>query len=109
MNIIIFFISSSIALGLLIGHSYFFRGRRITLNFFIFAFIWAFLKNPPQPNSYLKAYEFLSQDMPVIFFFFTETIGWIFTLYISWCIAERILQRMIFFKKEFFLPYLCVV
>lgn len=105
MNILFLLISASIALILLIIHSYLYRGTRITLNFFIFAFIWAFLKEgsaPPPSHPYLKLYEFLNQNIPLSFAYWTATIGWIFTFYISWCISEKILQRIDFFKNKIF-------
>ncbi|MDO8602524.1 MAG: hypothetical protein Q7O04_01590 [Candidatus Omnitrophota bacterium] len=108
MHILVLFISSGIALFLLIMHSYFLREKRITLNFFIFAFILAFLKEGSirkeaiyEAYPYLKLYGF-SNDVPVFVASLIATIGWVFTFYISWCIAEKILRRIDCFKNKIF-------
>ncbi len=104
MSIIIFILSTSILLALLILHSYLTRGVRITVNFFLFAFMMMFNKEVVGTVLYNipKHYQFLIKDTPAIIGQLTTAIGWMITFYLSWCFSELILLRFNNFKKRLF-------
>lgn len=90
--------------ALLILHSYIYRGLRITLNFFILSFLWASLHT----EKIIKSFHMhLERDTSPLFIFsstmlFILVMGSAITLYLSWCISERILNRFTFFNKKLF-------
>ena len=98
-------ITSAIAILLLITHSYFLRGPRVTFNFFFFSFLWAFMKEvhaPRSPIIFPVPYEFLDLRVSVGVSQFTASIGWVFAFYLSWCLAELILKRIDYYKDRLF-------
>jgi len=97
--------TSAIAILLLIIHSYFLRGPRVTFNFFFFAFLWAFMKEvhaPRSPIIFPVPYEFLDLKVPMGVSQLTASIGWVFAFYLSWCLAELILKRIDYYKDRLF-------
>ncbi len=104
MSIIILIISASILLALLILHSYLTRGARITVNFFLFAFMLMFNKEVVSSVQYgiPKYYQFLTKDSPAIIGQLTTVIGWMITFYLSWCFSELVLLRFNNFKNRLF-------
>jgi len=90
-----------ISLGFLVAHSYFTKGRRITITFFLFAFIAAAEK---ELNSFL-GHEFPVVQHPSPFFFpsgnnlsvirlFMVITGWVFVFYLSWYTSEKVLGKV---------------
>lgn len=104
MSIIIFILSASILLALLILHSYLTRGVRITVNFFLFAFMVMFNKEVFGSVLYNipKHYYFFTKDSPAIIGQLTAVIGWMITFYLSWCFSELVLLRFNNFKNRLF-------
>ncbi|MBL7196778.1 MAG: hypothetical protein ISS47_01620 [Candidatus Omnitrophica bacterium] len=121
MSFLFFLIASFAAVGLLIVHSYFLRGPRITFNFFFFIFLYAYrwvmridvfapfrppskeiriLEIIPLTTSNLSA-ALVSFCLPLIII-----LGWMFAFYISWSMAERILRRIEIFNGKIFITIL---
>ncbi|MBL7196780.1 MAG: hypothetical protein ISS47_01630 [Candidatus Omnitrophica bacterium] len=107
MNVLPLFISAIIAVGLLILHSYLFRGARITFNFFFFAFLCALRKErillTPAPRC---PYEYLNCNLPVFWSILAATVGWLFAFYIGWTLAEMIFKKRIVLFEERIFPTL---
>jgi len=106
INFILFFIAVTLAVILLAFHTYLTNGKRVTFTFFLFAFIWAFMKESALPFSPMSPYEFLLENISMTLVIFTVIFGWLFTFYISWRIADNILERIVFFKKSLFMTLL---
>lgn len=94
------FLPSFICVVLLFVHSYVFRGKKITLFFFISCYAMKFLKalldSLEKPPYYYPTFDFLwlsHSGVPYGSYFFVIPIGWIFAHYTAWCIAEAILQN----------------
>ena len=117
MSILFFFITILAAVGVLTFHSYFFRGARITFNFFFFLFLYAYRWvrkidefapwRPPSKEIRILEITPLATGEPSsaslsFYLLLIITLGWIFTLYISWALAERILNRIEIFKGRIF-------
>lgn len=89
-------------------HSYFTKGLRLTLTFFLFAFIVGIEK---EFNSFF-AFDFPAFQRPPPFFFPSHNsilvniimviFGWVFIFYLSWIISERINKRLDFFRGKIF-------
>lgn len=93
-------IPSSLLLLLLFLHSWHYRGRRVTLVFFgaCFAFgvlrgntIYHIITNLLGGSS--LPYLMVQPVVKIWQASIQECVGWIFALYLSWCVAERILTR----------------
>lgn len=115
MNPIIFFISENLLLILLILHSCLTRGGRITLKFFLYAFIFMSFKEivlPAIPVIWPKItsapmmlnrhYRFLITGAPDIAYRTSVVIGWLVTFYLSWHFSEKIVSRFAGFKGRIF-------
>lgn len=108
MSITKLFIVVIISIALLIAHSYFKRGFRLTFNFFLFALIAAMRK---EIGTFFGSEELTLKGSP---FFFPETgipfavsfltviSGWIFTFYIAWALSEKITDRLGYFSNKIF-------
>lgn len=88
-----------ISLILLAAHSYFVRGGRITLTFFLFAFIAGMrketgtflgpsLSNMEHPTPFVH-----SLRQPLSLSVMNTVLGWMLVFYLAWCVAEKIVQR----------------
>ncbi len=97
-----------IGITLLIFHSYFTRGFRVTFNFFLFALIAAMRK---EIGTFFDSRFLVSKGSP--FFFPTVNVsfgtslsvvilGWVFVFYISWIISGKIIQRLDYFRDKIF-------
>jgi hypothetical protein len=83
----------------LILHSYFKRGLALTLNFFLFAFMLTFTKGGEHSFKFM----ILAKAGPqTIFPAVISTLIWILSFYLSWCIAEKVVERMPYFKNRVF-------
>lgn len=94
------FLPSFICVVLLFIHSYVFRGKKITLFFFVSCYAMKFFKalldSVEKPPYYYPSFNFLGlshNGVPYGSYFFVIPIGWIFAHYIAWCIAESILRN----------------
>jgi hypothetical protein len=91
-----------------IVHSYFSRGFRLTFNFFFFAFLVAIIKEGPMMiNGILvknptMPYEFLTKNTSVMIETMLAIVGWVFTIYLGWYIANRIAQRLGVWENRIF-------
>ncbi len=108
MNVLVLLTTSILALIFLIIHSYLFRGARLTINFFTFAFIWAFMKETTIRYFILlpPPYEFVNNRIPIIFRVVIATIGWLFSFYLAWSLAERAIKRVKYFQDSLFAVFL---
>ena len=101
-------ISSSFCVVLMVRHSWIMRGRRVTLFFFTTCTIYAILRG------HAVRYITTEQWEGAIPYFFSHPtlqifgepvpaiVGWIFTIYLSWCLAEKILERLILPQTHLF-------
>ncbi len=106
MNTLQLFFFSSTGLILLIIHSYHKRGFRITFNFFLFSFIagmrkeaGTFLGTPISKMKYPTPFVH-PNDYPLAFSVVNTTIGWMLAFYLSWYIAEKITDKLPYFKGK---------
>ncbi|MEA2062799.1 MAG: tetratricopeptide repeat protein [Gemmatimonadota bacterium] len=93
-------IPSVLLLALLFTHSWKYRGRAVTISFFSLSFIFGIIRGN---TIYWIITGFLGGDsLPYLFVrpmvhlwnaSFQECVGWTFTLYLCWTVAERILAR----------------
>jgi len=98
-NELILLLSFFILFSLLV-HSFIFRGRYLTIAFFILVFFWGYTKEflgPSFPYSFsnITGIDYLLNKAMVI-------IGWAITFYLSWCISETILIRIGKHKENIF-------
>ncbi len=107
MNLVL--VVSFILVCLLAAHSYYKRGSRLTFNFFLFAFIVTFIKEAPGrrldgilAQDHAAPFEFLNPYGPAIIGSLTGLVGWIFTFYLGWSIAEKIIKRVEPLSKRVF-------
>ena len=97
-------ISSTVALALLVVHSWKTRGRVVTLSFFIagIAFgllrcngIWLLCKLLGDDSETLKPYVPQGTLLPEIGHASIQVaLGWVFALYLAWTVSELILRRL---------------
>lgn len=109
MNILGLLLCVVILTALLLFHSYLRHGFRITFNFFLFALIVAIskeigtffgplVKDPPNSTPFF----FPGHGIPFVANFLTVVLGWVFTFYISWALAEKIIERLDHFRNKIF-------
>lgn len=97
-----------VSIVLLIVHSYFKRGFRLTFNFFLFALIAALRKEIGtffgSESLMLKGSPFFFPDtsLPFLISFLTVIFGWMFTFYIACSLAERITDKFTYFNNKIF-------
>ncbi|HUW57090.1 MAG TPA: hypothetical protein VMZ92_10675 [Planctomycetota bacterium] len=107
-------ISSTIALALLVVHSWRTRGRFATLAFFISATLFGILRG----NVIWLLMKYLSGDAfhglkpyvpqgalipPIGHASLQVAVGWVFALYLAWTVSERILRRLPRFAGRVFM------
>lgn len=108
MTILNLFFFTFIGLILLVIHSYFKRGFRLTLSFFLFSFIVGMRKEagtflgPPLSNMRHAAPFMHTTNNPLTLSVLNTTMGWMLAFYLSWCIAEKIVQRSACLKGKIF-------
>lgn len=89
-----------VSIFIFIAHSYLTKGFRLTFNFFFFAFLVAIIKEGPMMiNGALvknptMPYEFLVKHSSVMIETTLAIMGWVFTFYLGWYIANRIAKRL---------------
>ncbi|HUW55144.1 MAG TPA: tetratricopeptide repeat protein [Planctomycetota bacterium] len=106
-------ISSTIALILLIVHSWRTRGRAVTLAFFISAMvyglirenaIWLLMQHLTEGAGSVKPYLPQGGLLPEIGHAHLQvSIGWVFSMYLAWTISELILKRIPRFAGRVFM------
>ncbi len=97
-----------IALVFLIAHCYVYRGLRITLTFFISCFLYGIFKE--NAIYYIEGvlshakppYEVINPVLLIFHAPLVVCIGWLFALYTSWSLAERILRKIELFDGKIF-------
>jgi len=94
------FLPSFICVLILILHSYYFRGWRITLLFFGSCYAIKVLKclgdSNPVTRDYYPTMDFLGltyHGIPYGSYLFVIPVGWLFAHYVAWCIAEATLKN----------------
>ena len=97
-------LSSTVALALLVIHSWRTRGRAVTLSFFVAGILFGILRgnwvwfNVSMLSGYAEAPKpYLPQGglLPEIGHASIQVaVGWVFALYLAWTIAELILKRL---------------
>ena len=100
MKTLLLFVPSVLAVAGLFWHAWRYRGRRIALTFFPAAFLFGVIRG----NAiHWIAVDFQDGVMPYVFTnpvvqIFSASvqavIGWVFAIYVSWWLAERILVRI---------------
>ncbi len=102
-------IVSFILVCLLAAHSYYKRGSHLTFNFFLFAFIVTFIKEAPGrrfdgvlAQDHAAPFEFLNPGGSAIIGSLAGLVGWIFTFYLGWSMAEAIIKRVEPLSKRVF-------
>jgi len=108
MTILYLSLFSFIGLILLVVHSYFKRGFRLTLSFFLFSFVVGMRKEAgtflgPSLSNMRHPTPFIhTTNYPLLFSVLNTTIGWMLAFYLSWCIAEKIIERSTYLKGKIF-------
>lgn len=108
MNTIKLFVVVIVSIILLITHSYFKRGFRLTFNFFLFAFIAAMMKETGSfftPEFLMlkgSPFFFPKTSVPFAVSFLTVVFGWIFAFYLAWDVSEKIIKRLAYFNGKIF-------
>lgn len=108
MNTTRLFIVAIISIALLMAHSYFKRGFRLTFNFFLFALIAAMRKETGtffgSGPLMLKGSPFFFPEtgIPFVISFLTVISGWVLTFYIAWALSEKITERLGYFNNKIF-------
>lgn len=107
MHLAVLFTFSFCGLAALIVHSYFTKGRRLTLTFFLFAFIAGMRKEAgsflEQTVSLLDKAPFVhSNRYPETFCVVNTVTGWALAFYLSWYLAEKITDRFVWLRKRVF-------
>ncbi|MBN2482677.1 MAG: hypothetical protein JXD21_00580 [Candidatus Omnitrophica bacterium] len=97
--------------ALLIFHCWSLRGKRITFTFFIFSFIcmaWKVIgvtpkrpPNIPQMASHHYQLLFFPQQASLLGEFIA-IVGWIIVFYLSWRLAEKIIENIPYYKNRIF-------
>ena len=97
---LVLMIPSSLLLALLFAHSWRYRGRALTLSFFLGGFIFGIIRGnlihwiiTQLMGGSSLPYLFVRPMIRIWNASLQECIGWTFTLYLSWSISERILAR----------------
>jgi tetratricopeptide (TPR) repeat protein len=97
---LVLMIPSSLLLALLFAHSWKYRGRALTLSFFLASFAFGIIRGnlihwiitQVMGGSSLP-YLFVRPMIRILNASLQECVGWTFILYLSWSISERILAR----------------
>ena len=101
VRILLLLLTSSAAVGLLVCHSWKYRGKQVTIRFFLLCLVYAILRG--HAVRYIMVNLWGSASTPYIFSHQTfqiagepivPVVGWIFTIYLSWCLAEAALKRL---------------
>lgn len=99
MKIPVFFILSSVYLWLLVMHSYYRKGTRLTVNFFLFAFILIFTHGGSCDLDFLGLADSAHTSLMVSL---VNTFLSLPIFYLSWYIAEEVVKHSFFLKKRLF-------
>ncbi len=108
MNILPVFCYALLGLSLFMTQCYFKYGFRIAFNFFLFAFLAATIKEGPVPVDRVlmknpsMPYEFLPQHSSLLVNSALTIVGWVFTFYLGWYLADRIALRLKYWKNRIF-------
>ena len=100
MKTLLLFVPSAVAIALLIWHAWSHRGRRIALSFFISAFLFGVVRGnvihwiTVESQEGVMPYVFTQPVVQIFSASLQAVIGWIFALYVSWWLAERVLARI---------------
>ncbi len=100
MNTLLLFVPSAMAVTALMWHAWHYRGRRIALSFFFAAFLFGVARGNAIHYITVKAqggvmpYVFTQPVVQIFSASLQAIIGWIFSLYVSWWLAERVLARI---------------
>ena len=100
MKTLLLFVPSAVAIALLMWHAWSHRGRRIALSFFISAFLFGVVRGnvihwiTVESQGGVMPYVFTQPVVQIFSASLQAVIGWIFALYVSWWLAERVLARI---------------
>ena len=100
MKTLLLFVPSAVAIALLLWHAWSHRGRRIALSFFISAFLFGVVRGnvihwiTVESQEGVMPYVFTQPVVQIFSASLQAVIGWIFALYVSWWLAERVLARI---------------
>ena len=111
MNILL--VSSTIALAMLVAHSWRTRGRRVTIAFFLAATAFGFLRG----NAIWLLSKFLGGTDEALMPYLPQggflpdmghvsiqvALGWVFAMYLAWTVSELILGRLPRFAGRVFM------
>ncbi|MDO8602525.1 MAG: hypothetical protein Q7O04_01595 [Candidatus Omnitrophota bacterium] len=94
------------SLLMLIAHSYVYKGLRVTVNFFIFGFLWISLVIGAIIITFNIPLKFKEGISPFFVFgttaSFLISIGILIIFYISWHMSEKVLSRFVILNKRLF-------
>ena len=100
MKTLLLFVPSAVAIAVLMWHAWSYRGRRIALSFFISAFLFGVVRGnvihwiTVESQGGVMPYVFTQPVVQIFSASLQAIIGWIFSLYVSWWLAERVLARI---------------
>ena len=100
MKTLLLFVPSAVAIAVLMWHAWSHRGRRIALSFFISAFLFGVVRGnvihwiTVESQGGVMPYVFTQPVVQIFSASLQAVIGWIFALYVSWWLAERVLDRI---------------
>ena len=100
MKTLLLFVPSAVAIATLMWHAWSYRGRRIALSFFISAFLFGVVRGnvihwiTVESQGGVMPYVFTQPVVQIFSASLQAVIGWIFALYVSWWLAERVLARI---------------
>ena len=100
MKTLLLFVPSAVAIAVLMWHAWSHRGRRIALSFFISAFLFGVVRGnvihwiTVESQGGVMPYVFTQPVVQIFSASLQAVIGWIFALYVSWWLAERVLARI---------------
>ena len=100
MKTLLLFVPSAVAIATLMWHAWSYRGRRIALSFFISAFLFGVVRGnvihwiTVESQGGVMPYVFTQPVVQIFSASLQAVIGWIFALYVSWWLGERVLARI---------------
>ena len=100
MRTLLLFVPSALAVAGLVWHAWKFRGRRIALSFFPAALLFGIIRGnvihwvAVETQDGVMPYVFAHPVIQIFSASLQAVIGWVFAIYISWWLAERILERV---------------
>ncbi len=106
MRTLLLFVPSALAVAGLIWHAWRFRGPKIALSFFPAALLFGIIRGnivhwvTVEAQGGVMPYVFTHPVIQIFSASLQAVIGWVFAIYISWWLAERVLERVPSLKDD---------